>query len=110
MKKAEFHEMLKSMIKEEMECFKDKGEEYTVGNDDALINFKEVAAEVGIEPLQAWYVFFNKHIRSIANYVKTKEEKSSEAIEGRILDARNYLALGRGLISELKEKQEQRSE
>ena len=103
MKKADFNEMFKNMVKEEMQCFIDKGEEYTVGKDDALTNFKEVAKEVGITPLQAWYVFFNKHIRSIASYVKTGSEKSNEAIECRIMDARNYLALGRGLIQEHKE-------
>ena len=100
MKRAEFNEMLKKMIKEEMEVLTGKGEEYTVGDEDALANFKGVAADAGVTPLQAWYIFFNKHIRSIANYIKTGKSASNESIQGRILDARNYLALGRALIEE----------
>jgi len=95
-----FNEMLKRMIKEEMEVLTGKGEEYTVSDEDALANFKGVAADAGVTPLQAWYIFFNKHVRSIANYVKTGKAASDEPIQGRILDARNYLALGRALIEE----------
>jgi len=104
MKKDEFNGILKEMIKEEMQCLTVKNEEYTVGSEDSLNNFKSVAEEVGITPIKAWYVFFNKHIRSIANYIKTGSEKSNEPIEERIMDARNYLVFLRALIQESKKE------
>lgn len=100
MLRDEFDALFKNMVKEEMAVLLGKGQEYTVSNEDCLANFKGVAADLGIDPLKAWYIFMNKHIRSIANYCKTGKSSSTESIEGRILDARNYLALGRAIIEE----------
>jgi len=95
-----FYEMLKRMVAEEEATMVSKGKEYTIGSDDKLANFKNVAKDTGLQPMQVWAVYFLKHIASICNYVKDGREASNEPIEGRIMDARNYLALLRGLIEE----------
>jgi hypothetical protein len=53
------------------------------------------------------WVYLKKHLDSIASYISNEvkcdagnKPKLSEPIEGRIMDARVYLALLRGLIEE----------
>jgi len=100
----EFYQILKKMVLEEEDIMVKKGHEYCEGNDDKLHNFKDVAERTGLTPIQVWQVYFLKHISSITNYVKDGVEASNEPIEGRIMDARNYLALLRGLIEEQRRK------
>lgn len=76
-----------------------KRPEYTEGNIDVLHNFKVVAAELGITPMQVWYVYFRKHIASIAQFTKGTISMS-EPIDGRIADAMNYLDLLNALSKE----------
>jgi hypothetical protein len=75
-----------------------KGADYTM-NEDRLSNFKEVAALIGITPLQVWAVFTLKHFFSIMNFVKSGKLQS-ESIESRFQDVRNYTDLGYGLVKE----------
>lgn len=77
-----------------------KRPEYTEGNEDVLRNFKVVAEELGITPIQVWYVYFRKHITSIAQFGKNPQISLSEPITGRIADAMNYLDLLNALIKE----------
>lgn len=77
-----------------------KGREYA-RDQDRLANFKEIAYEVGITPLQTWFVHFEKHMRSIKSYVRTERVFSDEGIEGRIVDTITYLLLLYGLIKEI---------
>lgn len=95
-----FEDVDKIMVKmheEEMAIAQTKGREYTQG--DRLDNFKRIAAELGINPKKVLWVYLKKHLDSIASYIKN-EQVLSEPIEGRIMDARVYLALLRGLIEE----------
>ena len=87
------------MHEEEMSIAKTKGREYTQG--DRLDNFKRIGAELGINPKKVLWVYLKKHLDSIASYIKN-EQVFSEPIEGRIMDARVYLTLLRGLIEEEK--------
>lgn len=100
----DFYNLLKVMVEEEEKTMISKGREYTIGSDDKLRNFKMVAEASNLTPMQVWQVYFMKHIASIYNYIKDGVEASNEPIEGRIMDARNYLALLRGLIHEQKSK------
>lgn len=77
-----------------------KRPEYTEGKTDVLSNFKQVAEELGISPLDVWYVYFRKHISSIVTYVKNPDVVLSEPIFGRIKDAMNYLELLAALAKE----------
>lgn len=78
-----------------------KRPEYTEGNVDVLHNFKVVAAELNITPLQVWYVYFRKHIASISQFCQNDGRQMSEPIRGRIADAMNYLELLDALTHEL---------
>jgi len=104
----DFDKLYAKMVEEEVGIGHSKGREYTMG--DRLDNFKRIGAEMGISPKQALWVYLKKHLDSIANYICNEvkcdagsKPKLSEPIEGRILDARVYLALLRGLIEEDKQ-------
>ena len=93
------------MIEEEKAVMVGKGTEYCESQPDRLFNFKNIAAEIGLDPIQVWFIYFRKHISSIISYVKLGGKvTSNEPIEGRIMDCRNYLALLRGLIEDSKPK------
>jgi len=77
-----------------------KRPEYTEANPDVLHNFKTVAKELGITPMQVWYVYFRKHITSISRYCTNPDASLAEPIEGRIADAMNYLELLNALRNE----------
>lgn len=72
-----------------------KGMDYA-GEQDVLANFKVNAERLGLTKYQVWSVYFMKHIDSILNAIKRdagNPKVSSEPLEGRVLDARNYLGL-----------------
>lgn len=81
------------------QLLKVKGADYTRHSVDRLSNFKRNAAALDTSPLLVWAVYFNKHIDAIMAFVKTGKTES-EAIEGRIDDAINYLYLLEGLVKE----------
>lgn len=76
-----------------------KGREYAT-DEDTLADFKEVAEEVGITPLQCWATYVKKHLRAVDSFVR-EESVKSESIEGRILDVIVYHLLLLGLIEDL---------
>lgn len=80
------------------ELNKKKGADYA-GDEDALANFKEAAADIGVSPYVIWYVYFHKHLSAVKRFVE-KGQVESEPIEGRIDDAILYLFLLRGLIKD----------
>lgn len=77
-----------------------KGMAYS-GKEDALNNFKRNATKNGVTPLVVWNVYFSKHLDAIDSFIRG-EYTDTEPIEGRFMDALNYLELGYGLVSELK--------
>lgn len=80
---------------------KTKGIEYA-GEEDTLADFKEIAEEVGISPLQVWAVYVKKHERAIDSFIKMGGRKTlSEGIDSRVLDVVVYHALLLGLIEDL---------
>jgi hypothetical protein len=105
MNHKDFEKLFKDLVEKETALMKSKGEEYCKGNPDRLHNFKDIAQDLGLDPLQIWAVYFKKHIDSILSYIKNGGVKSNESIQSRFYDARNYLALGLALIEE-KEKKE----
>lgn len=86
------------IAKKVMDIRDTKGKEYAT-EEDTLADFKEVAAEAGITPLQCWATYVKKHQRAIDTYIREGSVKS-EAIEGRILDVIVYHHLLLGLIAE----------
>lgn len=103
MKQYELNSLMQQSEERKIKLRFGKGQEYTRGDDDVLINFKRVAAGSGMTPLQVWFVYFHKHVDAMANFVRTGTEASDEGIEGRIDDMQVYLDLARGLVKELKD-------
>jgi hypothetical protein len=68
-----------------------KGEDYKVNN-DANSNFEEVAKRLRdkVGKYDVWQVYFQKHITAIEKWCASTD-LASEPIEGRIIDAINYL-------------------
>jgi len=79
-----------------------KGADYTCGDEDRLANFKRLAERTGVTPMQVWWVFVQKHLAAIENYVKSGKVES-EPIHGRLQDVANYCLLASALIEDLAE-------
>ena len=103
MKTEEFFKFFEELHETEKKIMIEKGHDYTRGDEDKLANFKRTAKECGITPLQVWFVFVHKHWDSICTYIQ-KGCVSSEPIEGRFNDIRNYMALGLAIIKEQLDK------
>ena len=101
-----FVEMLAAMEEEEHRILGTKGNEYTQGDQETnrFANFNRLADELGLDPKMVLWIYLKKHLDSIVCYIKKGKEFSEEKIEGRINDARNYLALLNGIIQEEKQK------
>jgi hypothetical protein len=81
-----------------------KGLEYA-GEQDTLADFKEVAEDAGITPLQVWLTYVKKHQRAVDTFIREGEVKS-ESIESRIRDIIVYHLLLYGLIIDLQGEKE----
>lgn len=88
------------LLKEAKTIRETKGREYTQGDKDRLENFKRLAGELQLRPLQVWSIYFHKHIDAIMSYVASGKTTSEETIRGRFLDALNYLFFGYALVVE----------
>jgi len=98
----DFEKLLDKMVEEERGVRTSKGKEYA-GTGDRLGNFKRLSDELGISPEAVCFIYFKKHVDSIASYIRNNGKVfSNEAVEGRILDARVYLSLLRAIIEERK--------
>jgi hypothetical protein len=84
-----------------------KGREYA-HDADTLADFKEVADETGISPLQCWATYVKKHQRAIDTFIREGGVKS-ESIESRIHDVLTYHILLLGLIQDLEHDSGMRS-
>lgn len=97
-----FSKLLDIMAKEEREVLKLKGSDYSdAKGGNRLSNFERLSKRLDSTPEKILAVYLMKHIDAILTYCKDGQV-SSEGIEGRILDARNYLALLRLMIESSK--------
>ena len=76
-----------------------KGHDYS-GDEDSNRNFKEGGKRLGLKPEQVLGVYLDKHLEAIHTFIKDGVVKS-EPIEGRVMDAINYLLI---LLSIYKEQ------
>lgn len=86
----DFNSLLKIKHEEEEKLLASKGLEYTIGDYDRLIAFKEIAKQLGITPKQVCMVFMTKHFFSLCNYVSGKASPTTEQLSDRVTDLRNY--------------------
>lgn len=106
MLEKDFLVMLEKMESEEHSIMGTKGMEYTQGDlrTDRLANFYRLGEELNLDPKMVLWIYLKKHLDSIVCFIKQGREYSDESIEGRIHDARNYLCLLNGIITEQKGK------
>ena len=71
-----------------------------LGSGEKFKNFESVGERLNLSAERVLLVYLLKHIDSIRYYVLHGVEASDEKIEGRILDAVNYLVLLYGIIYE----------
>lgn len=100
MTNEQFRTFAEQFIKEETDLLASKGEEYTGGNSDRLIAFKQIAATCTLEQIDICQVFLLKHMQSINLFINEGVEGKTESIIERIHDARNYLLLLAAMIQE----------
>lgn len=98
---AVFEKYFDNLVAMEKKLLMEKGKEYTMSSPDKHENFKLIAEMLDIPVEKVCGVYWLKHTFAIINYLKIGSEVSSEPIEGRIQDCRNYLALLGSIIEEL---------
>ena len=87
----EFDQYFADLCVEEADLLRRKGQEYS-GFEDRHSNFKRLAEELKLRPEVILWIYLKKHLDSITSYIRG-EYTGIEPIHGRIMDARNYLAL-----------------
>ncbi len=97
MTKDKMKEMMENLQKYEMQMREEGQKEYAHDDDNAFANFERVAEQTGMTREQVLMVYLLKHIDGISSYVKGHRSQR-EGIQGRIIDARVYLALLAGMV------------
>ena len=100
MKRYDFEKLLARLQEDEFEINKTKGREYASGDEDALLNFKEIGGLLGLPPEQICMVYMFKHFKALCRYAKIGYSESNEDVGGRVADLRLYAALFLGLVQE----------
>lgn len=96
MTKERFDILRDEFLEKEAQILYAKQDQYSSGN-DALQNFREVAAFMGLKPSEVVLAYLMKHVQSISLAVRTRQyawdwnTKEGEGLKQRIVDARNYL-------------------
>ena len=94
--------IIDELVAEEIEVSLAKEKSYA-GDGDTLANFKRIGERSDISKYTVWQVYANKHFDSIDNAIKANPNApvdESEGLRGRIIDARNYLAILLCLLTE----------
>jgi hypothetical protein len=99
LKIRDLNKLIEAVRSKQDELLRTKGNDYTMANEDRCHNFKQVAAFLGITPMQAWGVYYLKHVFAVCTFVQ-KGEVASEDIFERFVDANNYAYLGLALIED----------
>jgi hypothetical protein len=108
MTRDEMAAVMKQMFAEEMATREQGQKEYARAKDNAFSNFEWIAAFMSRgrkEPLtreDVLVVYFLKHLDGIMAWLNGHRSQR-EDVSGRILDARVYLALLRGMLEDTEE-------
>lgn len=100
MRHDDYAEHVLDFTQEMKQVTESKNHDYSV-NDDAMSNFKEIAALLGISPRVVWAVLWMKHVTAICNHMAQGKKLKSESIHGRFIDNANYSVLGDALDKDL---------
>ena len=69
-----------------------KGPDYAGKDEEVNRNFFQVANRLGVDQYRVWGVYFFKHVMAIETWLRSGA-LLSEPLEGRIVDAINYLLI-----------------
>ena len=105
MTNQELLEKAKGLFQQCLDLLEKKGKTYS-GELNAFCNFERIADELGINRKKVWWIYFRKHFDAINNHIGGNYN-DPEPIEGRIMDAINYLILLYGMIEQEKEFKEE---
>jgi hypothetical protein len=94
----DFDQYFADLCVEEVDLLRRKGQEYS-GKEDRHSNFKRLAVQLNMKPEAVLWVYLTKHLDSLASYIRG-DYTGIEPIRGRIMDARNYLALLAAMIED----------
>jgi len=100
MTQKEFQETRNYILEKAQDIMDAKQPEYTNKSIDVLNNFKSTAKSIGIQPMEVWAVFFNKHIQAILSHSGDPNMHQAEPIDSRYADALNYFFLGFAMLVE----------
>lgn len=102
MHRNDFISLMEKMHEDEVEEHLKKNADYADREGlNILANFERVATNLGITREMALLIYMEKHMDAIRTYIRYGSVMS-EPIEGRIKDARVYLALFRAMVDEKK--------
>ena len=112
MNKSEFEKDIESVFEQCKKILVQKGREYQCTKEDGcnvFANFERLADDIGLNRESILWVYFSKHRDSIATFIRDleknklsieeQEENLSEPINGRIIDAINYLLIINSMIN-----------
>lgn len=117
MKQKQFEQELAEVIQECTSMLTKKGREYQATEIDGIEvfqNFINVGNTLGLNKEDVLFVYFEKHIHSISKFLMDLrsgkslseiENNMTEPINGRIVDAINYLLLLNSMINERRENE-----
>ena len=106
MTRTDLTALMESHWQQIQELNRRKGNDYA-GDQDALSNFKRIAAANGVTSYQVWGIYFGKHIDAINTFIRNNGQVESEPIEERLHDVIVYAFLLLGLIEEQKAKDDE---
>lgn len=99
MDKLDFVEFKRDLFKECDRTQQLKGEDYTLGDNNAFANFVDGGERLAISKYKVWNVYADKHWKAITNFCKNDGSGvESEPIRGRIVDMITYLTLLAGMV------------
>ena len=99
MTRAEMASVLEVLHRQENEMREAGQAEYAHDEENAFANFERIAEQTGLQREEVLFVYLLKHMDGISSYIQGHRSQR-EAVMGRIVDARVYLALLAGMVTE----------
>jgi hypothetical protein len=94
--------LLQDIQRKELEVWAGKNSDYASRGHDGnpFANFERIAEKFQLDRKKILMVYLEKHLCAIEMYIKHGTLESGEGLLGRIIDARNYLAILAGMAKQ----------
>lgn len=87
------------MLDKSFGVLESKMSDYASPESDCLQNFRQLSTLLGVPMRQVWFVYFMKHVLSVANWSR-HGKLESEPLDDRLGDIINYCLLGSAIAQE----------